>query len=829
MIFQKLRVSATGRCPQLNLFYMIKQLAFIAGVLLFSNHLFAQSVLSGREENIHFITGFVQDRSSKLPVEFATVQLLNSADSTIIKTTVTDRKGKFILDKIASGNYVLQFSFIGYEKTIMPVTVNQQKENVGTVEIAVQSKNMSEVIVTGRKSLLNTSIDRKSYNVTQDIMAQSGTASDILKNIPSVEVDIDGQVSLRGSVDVMILINGRPSPLMGRSRAEVLQQLPANSIERIEVITNPSARYKPDGTSGIINIVMKKTVKAGWNGTITANAGNKDRYNGGINLNYKTSKLNIFSNYNIRQDKRIRMNNISRQYIDSSGKTESYYTEDNQSPARPLFNIVTLGADYTLNEHNSIGISGNYHYRKQTKHDVVKKFFYDKNYLLNGNYNRLRYDPEFEKEKDATAYWQHNFTKEDHELRVEFNSSASDEVEDNHYTNVYYFPLLPSSMDNTLIKQGDHQQQITIDYTNPLSEDSKLETGYDGSFNQRDMNFYGEFYDTAQRKFLKDPVKTNRFKYSEAIQAVYGTYQHSYGAFGYSAGLRAEQAFIKGNLVTKDSLISNEYFKIYPTLHLAYKLKKGELQLNYSKRVHRAEGDDLNPFPEYQDPYNLRAGNPNLLPEVTHSFEVGYKLQNDHFSFVPSLYYRYKLNGFTTVTVPLNDSVLLTTQQNLSSDKSTGLELIFSAKAGKFLSANLSSNFFYNQINASDLGYSSSKSIISMSMNFNATVTFTKTTMLQVSSNYRSARLTPQGKVFPSFVLNMGMRQDLFKKKVSVTLAASDLLKTLKQKAELNSQYLKQVSIGRRDARIIYLGISYRFGKVLKKSNEEKLQFDNSL
>ncbi len=573
---------------------------------------------------------------------------------------------------------------------------------------------------------------------------------------------------------------------------------------------------------------MKKTVKAGWNGTITANAGNRNRNTGSLNLNYKTSKLNIFSNYNIRQDRRIRMNNIDRLYLDSTGKTESYYTEDNQSPARPLSNIVTLGADYTLNERNSIGISGNYHYRKQVKHDVVKKFFYNKDHLLSSNYNRLRYDPEYEKEKDAAAYWQHNFSKEDHELRIEFNASASDEVEDNHYTNVYYFPLLPSSFDNTLIKQGDHQQQLTADYTNPLSEDSKLEAGYDGSFNQIDMNFYGEYYDTAQRKFLKDVVKTNRFRYSESIHAVYGTYQRSYGAFGYSAGLRAEQAFIRGNLVTRDSLFSNQYFKIYPTLHLAYKLKTGELQLNYSKRVHRAEGDDLNPFPEYQDPYNLRAGNPNLLPEVTHSFELGYKWQNDHFSFVPSLYYRYKLNGFTTVTLPVNDSVLLTTQQNLSNDKSTGLELIFSAKAGKFLTANLSSNFFYNQIDASNLGYSNRKSIISMSTNFNATVTFTKTTMLQLSCNYRSARLTPQGKVFPAFVLNSGMRQDLFKKKLSITLAASDLLKTLKQKSELNSLYLKQVVVGRRDARIIYLGISYRFGKLTKKTNDEKLQFDNS-
>lgn len=781
------------------------------------------------QENKSVITGLVIDKLSKQTVEFATVQLLNSADSTIIKTTVTDRKGKFLLNGVTQGNYILRFSFIGYSKIVMPFTVNQFKEQTGTVEMASLTKNMSEVIVTTRKSLLNTSIDRKVYNVTQDIMAQSGSASDVLKNVPSVEVDIEGNVSLRGSQDVMILINGRPSPLMGKTRAEILQQLPANAIERIEVITNPSARFKPDGTSGIINIVMKKTIKAGWNGTAVVNAGNNDRYNGSISLNYKPGKLNIFSNYNIRQDRRLRLNNIDRQYFDSAGNISGYYTENSRSPARPLSNIVTLGADYELNEHNSMGLSGNYHYRDQTKNDLSKKFFYDKNHLLNSNYNRLRFDPEFEKEKDATAYWQHNFPKEDHEMRIEFNSSASDEVEDNHYTNVYYFPLRTSSFDNTVIKQGDHQQELTVDYSNPLSEDSKLEIGYDGSFNQIDLNFYGEYYDTVQRKFIKDIIKSNRFKYSEAIHALYGTYQHSYEKFGYSAGLRFEQASIKGTLVNKDSAISNDYFKIYPTVHLSYKLKNGELQLNYSRRVHRPEGDDLNPFPEYQDPYNIRAGNPNLLPEVTHSAEFGYKWQNEKLSFVPSLYYRYKQNGFTSVIMRVNDSVLLTTQQNLSNDKSAGLELIFSAKAGKFLSASLSSNFFYNKIDASNLGYSNTKSIVSLSTTFNSTATITKTTMCQVSCNYRSARLTAQGKVFPAFVLNTGLRQDFFKKKVSVILAASDLLKTLRQKIQLNTFYLKQTAIGKRDARIIYLGISYRFGKLIRKSNEEKLQFDNNL
>ena len=220
-----------------------------------------------------------------------------------------------------------------------------------------------------------------------------------------------------------------------------------------------------------------------------------------------------------------------------------------------------------------------------------------------------------------------------------------------------------------------------------------MELGYDGSFSIQDPVFYGEYFDASQQKFIMDIVKSNKFIYDQHLNAFYGTYQRSYGAFGYSLGLRGEQTNIKANLVTKDSSLSNNYFKFYPTIHFAYKVKNGDIQLNYSRRVRRPEADDLNPFPEYADPRNLRAGNPKLLPEIINSIEFGYKWQNDKYSFVPSLYYRYKQNGFTQVITKLNDSTFLTTQQNLSNDQSAGLELIFSAKPAKFVSANLSSNF----------------------------------------------------------------------------------------------------------------------------------------
>ncbi|MEO7312282.1 MAG: TonB-dependent receptor [Chitinophagaceae bacterium] len=778
------------------------------------------------------VSGSVVDAVSKQPLEFSNVSVLQVKDSSLVKGAFTDAKGNFTVEGLHVGTYLVGISFIGYEKRYVSVLVEAEygKYKIGIIEIASGSKASNDVLVTGKRGALMANIDRKVYLVAQDIAAQSGAASNILKNIPSVEVDIDGLVSLRGSGDVVILINGQPSPLMGKSRAAVLQQLPANSIERIEVITNPSARFKPDGTAGIINIVLKKNLKTGFNGNIVLSGGNRSRYGSAVGFNYKPGKLNVFGNYAIRKDARIRTNDIQRSYLDSfTHALKSSYTENSYSTAGPFSHLLTLGMGYDPDKFNSLGISGDYSSRDQKRRDLVNKSFYDAQQKLTNQYTRQRYDPEIQKEKDVTAFWEHRFPKEDHSIRLEANFSSEREAEDNHYTNRYSIPSVSTSSDNTLIKQNQDQQQVTLDYSNPLTEDSKLEAGYSGSFSKQDFDFYGEYYNSASGSFVKDLQKSNRFIYNENINAFYATYERSFDKFGFSLGLRAEEVSIKGRQVTKDSTINNQYFKLYPTLHLAYKLKNGEVQLNYSRRIHRPEGDDINPFPEYQDPYNVRSGNPYLKPEIIHSVETGYKWQGKNFSFIPSLYYRYKQNGFTNIIRALNDSVLLTSIQNLSNDQSAGLELIFTAKAGNFFSANFSTNLFYNIIDASSLGYSNRKSIYSMSNILNCTFTITKNTMAQLGSNYRSARQTPQGKNYAVFVSNIGLRQDFFKKKASVTFTISDLLNTQKQRTDITTPWLVQTSIGRRDARIFNLALSYRFGKLIKKTENEKFKFDNGL
>jgi hypothetical protein len=446
-----------------------------------------------QNKNTATIVGSVAIESTKKPLEFVNVLVLHQPDLKLATGAITDKNGKFDIENVPPGEYIVRYSLLGYEEgKPSPVTITRTQKTIdlGTIYLTESSVKLGTVTVTGQKDLVTNSIDRKVYNVQQDIMSKTGSISDLLQNVPSVQVDVDGSVSLRGSSNVLILINGKPSALLANNSADALQQMQASSVEKIEVITNPSAKYTPEGTSGIINIVMKKEANLGLNGTMSANLGNSSRYNVSTNLNYNPGAVNVFGTYSFRQDERNTYNSITRTQWDSQNIPE-YYKENGRQFARPFGHFATLGADYRLDDINTLGLSGNYRYRGYTSNDTIAKTSRDNTTLVTQDYDRLRTDYDHTIVSSLTTYYQHNIEGDDHMIRFEAAGSHMFDQEDNRYTNSYRVPVGSIEYDNTLIRENNDKAQATLDYHHKLGEHSTFDAGYVGRFEGDNFDFYG--------------------------------------------------------------------------------------------------------------------------------------------------------------------------------------------------------------------------------------------------------------------------------------------------------------------------------------------------
>jgi outer membrane receptor protein involved in Fe transport len=779
------------------------------------------------------VTGIVADSGSGRPMEFVAATLRRS-DGTVVQHAATDRRGRFTLEQVPPGEYQLTYGEVGADVgTTAPFTVDagHARVDLGTLHPAAGPNvvQLEKVQVRAKQEQFLNSIDRKVYNVGKEIQSTAGSAGDLLQNVPSVDVDVDGNVSLRGSENVLILINGRSSALMGRSRAEVLQQLPAGEIEKIEVITNPSAKYQPDGTSGIINIALKKKHDGGLSGTINANAGDRRRYNAGVSLNYHPAAWNLFASASVRQDDRPRFASDLRTITDPVTGAVIHAEKRTTEESRPFTRLARLGLDYAPNETDQFGLSATYNRR------TFDRFATDRNLVTTGagavssDYDRTRFDPEYEQDLEFSGTYRHTFGEE-HELNVELKHSRSDEQEDNHYADIFRTPAQPSTFDNNLIENHGRTTEALVEYKRPLENAARLETGYNLTDDRFAADFRAEIADPVTGLFHVDPMRSSRFRHDRAVHAFYATYARTMGAFGFLAGLRPELTYGRSRLLSTGATVRNNYNRIYPTLHLSYHLTdRHELQLNYSHRVHRPDTEDLNPFVEFSDPFTRRAGNPHLRPEDIDSIEGGYSYHVDSTSFTVTVYDRRTHHGFTSVTTDLGGGVLLTTRENLATSNAAGLELTANRDFGRLASINFSSNAFYNTIDASNLGFSASKSDVSWLAKVGITLHLPRETQLQLNANHSSARVTPQGKRQPTSVVNLGVRHDLWRKRAAVTLTVSDLFDSLRESVLLDTPLLHEEVTRRRSARIVYVGFLYNFGQPGKKPKDDPLKFDNTL
>jgi outer membrane receptor protein involved in Fe transport len=687
---------------------------------------------------------------------------------------------------------------------------------------------LDKVDVSARQEAFANSIDRKTYNVGKDIESVAGSVSDLMQNIPSIQVDVDGNVRLRDSEDVLILIDGKTSTLMGKNRAAALEQMPADSIERIEVITNPSAKYKPDGTAGIINIVRKRKHAPGYSGSLRAMVGNGQRYNTGISGNYEKGKANFSGSYSIKQDNRVRTSEEVRSHVDQTNHQVVTTSQEVIERQRPLSHIGQAGIDYSIDATDKISTTASYNHRAFTRRSTDVSESHDGSGVLTKDYTRLRTDPEHEQDIEFSGTYQHSFAEPGHELSFQLKRGDTDTREDNQYTTIHRLPFTQPTFDTMRIKERDRNNQAIAEYVQPLANAGKIEAGYTFESENNDMDFLGMTLDPKSGQFVRDPSVSNRFIYDSKIHSLYGTYGRPINQLSFLAGLRIEEATIATNQVTAALLHRSDYFRIYPTLHLSYDLTETQqLQLNYSRRVHRPQSDDLNPYPKYQDPFNLRAGNPALRPEDSDSIEAGYQYRKDDTSYLGTVYYRRRTNSITEVTRFIDAATLLTTKENLSTNQSGGLEVAASTALGARLSVNASGNAYYNEIDASNLGFNDHRSTITWEGKLNLRYRFSKTTLYQLHSNYTATRLTPQGERLPSSVVNLGVRHELKDKKFALIATVSDVFNSLKEETVQNTETLQRVTLRRRNSRGFHVGFVYSFGKAKKKSKNNSIDLED--
>ena len=772
------------------------------------------------------VSGRIIDSQTRLPIEYANIILRDTITKNMVQGIVSDSTGSFRINDVPAGSYFVEYSFIGYKKQqTKAVTIGRKnpKVSLGVLNLVPEALNMDEVTITGERNLMINKIDRKVFNVEKDISAQTGTVTDVLQTIPSVSVDIDGNISLRGSGNVTILVNGRPSVVAGSA---YLEQMPASLVERIEVITNPSAKYQPDGTAGIINIVMKKEQKSGFNGVLGANVGNKERLNTNLQLNYNTGRVNLFGSYGYRLNYRAGTGDLTSQTIDTATGQSVYLDQHSSNSAVPSSHLGQLGMEWDMTDKDATGITGTINYRDVNRDGKTWNLYSDNEQLATEEFTRSQDGDEWETSTGITAFYQHTFnSKEEHLFRTDFEYQADREREKDYYTNIYALPVYPNEAEQTRSKNAEQQLTLSLDYSRPLWKDASLETGYQGEMQISDQDT--RVQQLESEVWVTDSSKNNAFNGTQTIHAVYGTLSSRWNKFAVMAGLRAEEALLHLNFKTVDATTDDDYFALYPTLHLSLEQGKNEWQLSYSRRVNRPDVEDMNPIPEYRDSRNIFVGNPDLKPEDIHSLQFGYSFRTENLNLVPSLFYRYKENGFTIVTHPLNDTVLVTSFANLDKDQSAGLDLSGTWNIARIVNLNFSASGFYSQIDASELGYSNKRSTFSWNAKLNAAVTITKTTFLQLNGQYRSKAMTAQGMREPGWGVNLGIRQDFWKKKFSLLVTVTDLFDSQKWENSVDTDVLIQHSVRKRDGQVIYAGFVYNFGRNGKKTKDAKFEFEN--
>ncbi|WP_025763520.1 outer membrane beta-barrel family protein [Dyadobacter tibetensis] len=764
------------------------------------------------------IAGKLIDNSSQA-IPFATLALFTQTDSTLITGSNSDIDGFFAL-QAPEGSYYLKVSSLTHQDRFVDIELAGKDVDLGPLTLSTATQVLNEVLVRGEKSQMELQLDKRVFNVGKDLSNIGGTASMILNNVPSVTVDVDGNVALRGSQNVRILINGKQSGMIGLNPAEALKQIPADLIESIEVITNPSSRYDAEGEVGILNIIMKKNIRYGLNGTFVGTLGHPSNYAGSFNINYRKNKTNLIASYGLSYRESPGRGNSRQEY--ASADTSFVYEQINNRTRSGLSNTGTFGLDYFFNQYNTLTTTVSFRHSNNDNRSNLEYRDFDASDLLTRTVVREEREREPSINIEGAVNYRKTFEKKDQSLTVDLKYIISDETEAAKYRQ-YTLDAEDLLQQRSYNTEDEKTFLIQADYIHPLGENSRIEGGIKSSIRLLDNDFSVHQLSEKQNWQIL-PDFDNYLAYDERIHAGYIMGSHKLGKVFVQAGLRGEYSDIRTSLKKTNENNDRHYFNLFPSVHLSYEVdKKQTLQLSYSYRLSRPGFRNLLPFSNFSDSRVFRAGNPLLNPEYTHSYEAGHLINMDKGTLLSSIYYRKRTGVIEYITSVDSTGFTRITPINLSTGDSYGLEfnLTYDPFAWWKLSAN--ANLFRSQ----NKGEYNDRILQSDTYSWNSRVT-SRTTLLrnvdfQAALNYRAPRHTTQGRDLAMYALDLGLAKDIMKGNATVTLSVRDLLNSQKRRRIVENEGYYSRSEFQWRARQVLLSFSYRLNrsKERPKSNND--------
>jgi outer membrane beta-barrel protein/carboxypeptidase-like protein/TonB-dependent receptor-like protein len=804
----------------------MKRIGILIFCLIISLNGIAQK--KGKALSQVLVSGKVIDNESKQALEYATL-IFTPVNGKNITGDITDNNGNFNI-KIAKGNYNISVEFISFKTKTYTNKAITNNTNLGTILLEISAESLNEVEIIAEKSTVDIRLDKKIYNVGSDMTVKGGTASDVLDNVPSVTVDVEGNVSLRGNANVRILVNGKPSGLVGLSSTDALRQLPADAIEKVEVITSPSARYDAEGTAGILNIILRKGKALGFNGSITSTAGNPDYFGGSANFNYRTKKVNLFTNtsYNFRKSPGNSFNNVT--YFDELGAISSLRNDIRKyNRKNNRFNTL-FGFEYFLTDKSSITASAIYRDSKDKNLSTNISSELDNNQLLTLLNERI----EDEDETDNTIEYSLNFTQdfksEGHKLILDFQYGESTENNSSLITDNDVYPILATyNPERNSTNEDSKDVLFQGDYVLPIGEDAQFEFGFKADLNKLYSDYLVEDY-TSNNQFIKNQDFSNTLDFQENIYAVYSQYGKKINKFSYLLGLRMETTDLKIDLVGNNENFDKKYSQLFPTINLGYEFSKSEsLTLGYSRRLRRPRSWFLNPFESRLSETYIRTGNIDLDPTYTNSFDLGYLNRWNKFTLNTSIYYQHSINNFEFAQIEemreINNSqtlVIIRKPINLSSQDRYGFE--FTANYTPFNWWRISNNFnFYKFVTDGSFdGVNYDSNDVSWFNRLNSRISLPGKIDWQTIAMYRGPQERAQSIREGILSINLAFSKDILKEKGTLSLNVNDLLNSRKRKSTDFTPTTISVGEFQWRERQILLNFTYRFNQKKKQKRQQR-------